>query len=182
MLFRSPEFPRGVHSANKDPKTGVEFRGKKGQLYEGGLRVPVAARWPGRISAGRVSDHLWYFPDILPTIAELCGAQTPADIDGIFVGHFNGGFLPQDFSAALVAMAIPALRHVPAVRLENACATGSAAIWAALDAVQSGRVKRALVVGFEKMNTLPGAQIGDVLLKCSYVKEEAGKPGGFAGI
>lgn len=106
----------------------------------------------------------------------------PADIDGIFVGTFNAGFVPQDFSASLAAVAIPEFRHTPAVRLENACATGSAAIWAALDALESGRVKRALVVGFEKMNTLPNAQIGDVLLKCSYVKEEAGKPGGFAGI
>src|SRR5690606_40856522 len=91
----------------------------------------------------------------------------PADIDGIFVGTFNGGFVPQDFSGSLVAVAIPEFRHTPAVRMENACATGSAAIWAALDAVQSGRVKRALVVGFEKMNTLPGPQIGEVLLKCS---------------
>lgn len=81
--FVSPEFPRGVHGANKDPRTGVEFRGKKGQLYEGGLRVPVAARWPGRIAPGRVSNHLWYFPDILPTIAELCGATLPPDIDGL---------------------------------------------------------------------------------------------------
>ncbi|MBM3844073.1 MAG: arylsulfatase [Verrucomicrobia bacterium] len=81
--FVTPEFPRGVHSANRDPRTGVEFRGKKGQLYEGGLRVPVAARWPGRIAPGRVSNHLWYFPDILPTIAELCGAPLPPDIDGL---------------------------------------------------------------------------------------------------
>jgi arylsulfatase A-like enzyme len=81
--FVTSEFPRGVHSANRDPRTGTEFRGKKGQLYEGGLRVPVAARWPGRIAPGRVSQHLWYFPDVLPTIAELCGAQLPADIDGL---------------------------------------------------------------------------------------------------
>jgi acetyl-CoA C-acetyltransferase len=79
-------------------------------------------------------------------------------------------------------VAIPELRFTPAVRMENACATGSAAVWAALDALQSGRMKRVLVVGFEKMNTLPTAQIGDVLLKCSYVKEEAGIPGGFAGV
>jgi acetyl-CoA C-acetyltransferase len=104
------------------------------------------------------------------------------DIDGVFVGHFNGGFVPQDFSGALVAVAIPELRHVPAVRVENACATGSAAIWAALDAVQSGRVKHALVVGMEKMNTLPSAQIGDTLLRCSYVKEEGDTRGGFAGV
>jgi arylsulfatase A-like enzyme len=81
--FVTPEFPRGVHSANKDPRTGTEFRGKKGQLYEGGLRVPVAARWPGRIAPGRVSHHVWYFPDILPTIAELCGAPLPGGIDGL---------------------------------------------------------------------------------------------------
>jgi len=106
----------------------------------------------------------------------------PSDIDGVFVGTFNGGFVPQDFSAGLVGVAVPELRFTPAVRMENACATGSAAIWAALDALQSGRVKRALVIGFEKMNALPGPQIGEVLLKCSYVREEGGKPGGFAGV
>jgi arylsulfatase A-like enzyme len=56
---------------------------RKGQLYEGGLRIPFVARWPGKIAPGRVSDHLGYFPDILPTIAELCGAPIPADIDGL---------------------------------------------------------------------------------------------------
>lgn len=105
-----------------------------------------------------------------------------ADIDGIFVGHFNSGFLPQDFSASLVAMAVPGLRHVPAVRLENACATGSAAIWAALDAVNSGRVRHALVVGFEIMNAVPGPVIAQTLLRCSYVKEEGTTPAGFAGV
>jgi acetyl-CoA C-acetyltransferase len=104
------------------------------------------------------------------------------DIDGIFVGHFNGGFVRQDFSGAMVAVAIPEFRHVPSVRLENACATGSAAIWAAIDALQSGRVKRALVIGLEKMNTLPSAQIGEVLLRCSYVKMEGETPSGFAGV
>jgi acetyl-CoA C-acetyltransferase len=106
----------------------------------------------------------------------------PSDVDGIFVGHYNGGFVRQDFTASLVALAIPELRHVPAVRLENACATGSAAIWAALDALAAGRVTRALVVGVEKMNTLPSAQIGETLLKASYVKEEGDTPGGFAGV
>ncbi len=104
------------------------------------------------------------------------------DIDGVFVGHYNGGFMPQDFTGALVSMAIPELRHVPSVRLENACATGSAAIWAALDAVESGRVRHALVVGFEIMNAVPGAKIAETLLRCSYVKEEAANPAGFAGV
>jgi acetyl-CoA C-acetyltransferase len=105
-----------------------------------------------------------------------------SDIDAIFVGTFNAGFVPQDFSASLAAVAMPEFRHTPAVRVENACATGSAAIWAALDAVESGRCKRVLVVGFEMMNTLPNQQIGEVLLKCSYVKEEGATPGGFAGV
>lgn len=116
----------------------------------------------------------------LPAIASA--GLEPSDIDGVFVGHFNGGFVRQDFSGALPALAIPELRHVPSVRLENACATGSAAIWAALDALASGRVKRALVVGMEKMNTLPNQQIGEILLKCSYVAEEGDTPGGFAGV
>jgi acetyl-CoA C-acetyltransferase len=104
------------------------------------------------------------------------------DIDGVFVGTFNGGFVPQDFAGAMVGVAIPELRHVPAARLENACATGSAAIYTAIDAILAGRMKRVLVVGYEKMNTLPNAQIGEVLLKCSYVKEEADIPAGFAGV
>jgi acetyl-CoA C-acetyltransferase len=105
-----------------------------------------------------------------------------SDIDGVFVGTFNGGFVPQDFAGAMVGVAIPELRHVPAARLENACATGSAAIYTAIDAILAGRMKRVLVVGYEKMNTLPNAQIGEVLLKCSYVKEEADIPAGFAGV
>jgi arylsulfatase A-like enzyme len=81
--FSSAEHPRGVHLANKNPQTGVEYRGKKGTLYEGGLRVPFLARWPGKIAPGRVSEHLGYFPDIMPTIAEVTGAKAPADLDGI---------------------------------------------------------------------------------------------------
>ena len=106
----------------------------------------------------------------------------PQDIDGIFMGHFNGGFLRQDFSASLASLAVPEFRHTPAVRLENACATGSAAVWAALDAIESGRIKRGLVLGFEKMNTLPSHEIGQTLLRCSYVREEGETPGGFAGV
>lgn len=83
--FTSAEHPRGIHSANKHPQTGVEYRGKKGTLYEGGLRVPFIARWPGKIAPGRVTDHLGYFPDVMPTIAEVTGAKAPADLDGISI-------------------------------------------------------------------------------------------------
>ncbi|VTU27298.1 acetyl-CoA acetyltransferase [Variovorax sp. PBL-E5] len=104
------------------------------------------------------------------------------DIDGIFVGHFNAGFVGQDFTAALPAVAIPALRHTPAVRAENACATGSAAIWAALDAMAAGRMKRTLVIGMERMNGLRTPEVAATLIKCAYVKEEGSDPAGFAGI
>ena len=81
--FRTKERPRGFFGPNVNPKTGEEFRGGKGNLYEGGLRIPALVRWPGKIEAGRVSDHIWFQPDILPTLAELTGATPPADIDGI---------------------------------------------------------------------------------------------------
>jgi len=106
----------------------------------------------------------------------------PRDIDGIFVGHFNAGFVGQDFTAALPAVVFPALRHTPAMRAENACATGSAAISAALDALAAGRMRRVLVIGMEKMNELSTPQVAATLIKCSYVREEGRDPAGFAGI
>lgn len=105
-----------------------------------------------------------------------------ANVDSVHVGMFNGGFVYQDFPSTLVFNAIPELRFASTVRCENACATGSAAVYSALDAIRSGRSKVALVIGVEKMNGLPTAEVGDVLQKCSYAKEEAGVPGGFAGI
>jgi len=59
------------------------LRGLKGEVYEGGIRVPMIARWPGRIEPGTVSDHISAFYDVMPTLAEVAGAKTPPDIDGI---------------------------------------------------------------------------------------------------
>jgi len=61
------------------------LRGKKGDLYEGGIRAPMIARWPGKIPAGTISDAAWYFADFLPTAAELAGARLPSNIDGVTV-------------------------------------------------------------------------------------------------
>lgn len=83
--FRSPEHPRGFFGPNVDPKTGVAFRGGKGNLYEGGLRIPFLVRWPGRIKSGQVSDLLFYQPDVLPTLTQLTGATAPPDIDGLSI-------------------------------------------------------------------------------------------------
>ena len=76
----------------------------------------------------------------------------------------------------------PALAYVPATRVENACATGSAALYTALDFVESGRGRIALVVGAEKMTAKPVAETSDILLSASYRKEEADIDGGFAGV
>lgn len=83
--FKDKEHPRGFHGANVNPATGVEFRGTKGTLYEGGLRIPMTVRWPGKIKPGQVSDLLWYFPDVLPTVAEVTGAKAPNDVDGMSI-------------------------------------------------------------------------------------------------
>lgn len=108
-----------------------------------------------------------------------CG---PEEIDAIFLGAFNNGFGRQDFQAGLVALAVPELRHTPATRVENACATGSAAIHAGIHAIRAGAARRVLVIGAEKMTAVPGPRVGDILLSASYVPEEADVAGGFAGV
>jgi acetyl-CoA C-acetyltransferase len=104
------------------------------------------------------------------------------DVDEIVLGHFNAGFSPQDFTAALVLQASPDLRFKRATRVENACATGSAAVHQAIRAIEARKARIALVVGVEQMTTTPGPEIGKNLLKASYVREEAEIDGGFAGI
>lgn len=107
---------------------------------------------------------------------------TAKEVDGIYVGVMNGGFQKQDFQGALVALAEPDLAYVPATRLENACATGSAALYAAMDFIESGRGRVALVVGAEKMTSRSTPEVGDILLNACYRKEEDGVDGGFAGL
>ena len=104
------------------------------------------------------------------------------DIDRIYVGHFNAGFSKQDFPSSLALQASPKLRFKPATRVENACATGSAAIHAGLTSLAARQARLVLVVGVEKMTDTPGPEVGTNLLKASYLKEEAGLEGGFAGI
>ena len=103
-------------------------------------------------------------------------------VDGIYVGVMNNGFSKQDFQAGLVAMSDGRLAHTASTRVENACATGSAALYTAMDFIESGRGRIALVIGAEKMTGVPTAQAGDILLGASYRAEEADVDGGFAGI
>jgi arylsulfatase A-like enzyme len=64
-----------------------KMKGRKRSMNEGGIRVPMVVRWPGKIKAGTVSDLPWYFPDVMPTLAELAGVsdEVPKDIDGISI-------------------------------------------------------------------------------------------------
>jgi acetyl-CoA C-acetyltransferase len=105
-----------------------------------------------------------------------------SDVDEILLGHFNAGFSPQDFTASLVLQASPDFRFKPATRVENACATGSAAIHQAINAIEAKKARIALVVGVEQMTRTPAPEIGRNLLRASYLQEESGIEGGFAGL
>ncbi len=84
VFFASDNGPHREGGANPEFfHSSGPFRGIKRALYEGGIRVPLLARWPGRIKAGAVTDHVSAFWDFLPTLAELTGAPRPAETDGI---------------------------------------------------------------------------------------------------
>tara|TARA_R110002020_G_scaffold16871_1_gene59547 strand:+ start:402 stop:1568 length:1167 start_codon:yes stop_codon:yes gene_type:complete len=106
----------------------------------------------------------------------------PRDVDEIVLGHFNAGFSPQDFTAALVLQAHPDLRFKPTTRVENACATGSAAVHQGLKSIAAKAARIVLVVGVEQMTKTPGREIGQNLLKASYMPEDGETPAGFAGV
>ena len=84
VLFSSDNGPHkeGGHDPNFFHSSGP-LRGIKRDLTDGGIRVPFLARWPGKVPAGRVSDHPFAFWDMMPTLAEAIGAQAPTGIDGI---------------------------------------------------------------------------------------------------
>ncbi|WP_032407269.1 acetyl-CoA acetyltransferase [Rhodococcoides fascians] len=131
---------------------------------------------------GKLAD-----PDVEALIARVAttaldhAGVSSTDIDAVHVGVFNSGFSPQSFDAALVGAGTHELSATPAVRSENACATGSAALYAALDFIESGRGRIALVVGAEKMTATPGAQVGDILLGATHLSTEASY-GSFPGV
>ena len=106
----------------------------------------------------------------------------PADIDAVFLGHFNSGMVPDGFCASLPLSLDPGLRFKPAARLENACASGSAAIHAGLAAIESGRARAVLVVGAEKMTAVDNAAVTRALAGTSYWREEGAEGQNFPRI
>jgi arylsulfatase A-like enzyme len=84
VFFTSDNGPHREGGADPDFfDSNGPLRGIKRDLYEGGIRVPMIARWPNRIKAGANSDHVWAHWDVLPTLAEIAGVNPPAHIDGI---------------------------------------------------------------------------------------------------
>jgi arylsulfatase A-like enzyme len=75
--FKTEERPHGFFGPNFNPETKERFRAGKGSLYEGGLKVPYYVRWPGNVDPGSVSDHLLYYPDVMPTLAAISNAECP---------------------------------------------------------------------------------------------------------
>ncbi len=106
----------------------------------------------------------------------------PASVDEILVGNYGGAFGRQGFPSSLVLQASDHLRFKPSTRVENACATGSAAIHQGIKSIKAGEARFVLVVGVESMTATPKAQIAEGLLSASYVREEADIEGGFAGV
>lgn len=92
----------------------------------------------------------------------------PSEIDAVFLGHFNSGLVPDGFASSLIHQADPAFRFKPAVRCENACASGSAAIYSGLDAIRSGRARNVLVVGAEKMTHRSTGDVTTALAGAGY--------------
>lgn len=86
VVFTSDNGPHreGGHNPQFWNSTGP-LRGLKRDLYEGGIRVPFLARWPGKIRPGTTSDHISAFWDMLPTFCEMAGAPIPRDTDGISI-------------------------------------------------------------------------------------------------
>jgi len=84
VMFTSDNGPHleGGHDPRFWDSNGP-FRGFKRDLYEGGIRAPFLARWPGRIAGGSESDHISAFWDMLPTFCDIAGVQPPEGIDGI---------------------------------------------------------------------------------------------------
>ncbi len=126
-------------------------------------------------------------PDVESVIASVSrpvldhAGVAPQDVDFVAVGVFNNGLTPQGFEGGLVSLGEPGLRFTPAVHVENACTTGTAALHTTLDFVESGRGRIALVIGAEKMTSLPSQHLPSVLLSGCYRKEES-NPLGFAGL
>lgn len=127
----------------------------------------------GHTSFGRLAENL---EDLITAAAReaLTEAELPAEaIDAVFVGHFNSGLVRDGFPSSLVHQVDPGLRFKPATRLENACASGSAAIHAGIASILSGRAQTVLIVGAEKMTSRSTPEVTEALAGAGYQNDPA---------
>ena len=116
-------------------------------------------------------------------VEALASAQMEAkDIDAVYIGNFNSGMCDQEFPASLVLNALPDMRFKPTTRVENACASGSAALHQAINLIEGGLARNVLVIGAEKMTDADASRIGKGLLGASYQPETRHQRSGFAGV
>jgi acetyl-CoA C-acetyltransferase len=125
-------------------------------------------------------------------LSQLIGAATTAalehagveasEVDAVYIGHAGMGMVPENFVSSYPMLAVPGLRWKPATRVENACATGTAALYQAIAAIDAGAARTVLVVGAEKMTAASGAEVTSALGNASYVPEEASAGLTFPGI
>lgn len=106
----------------------------------------------------------------------------PEEIDLVVVAHFNSGMHPLGFPSSLALQIDDALFGVPALRVENACASGSTAVHVALSHLHAGTARKALVIGAEKMTGVPAATVGRALLGADYELAGQSSDTGFAGL
>ena len=122
----------------------------------------------GHTRFGRLSETL---EELIIAAAQEAleeAAVDPAEIDAVFLGHFNSGLVPDGFASSLILQAHPALRFKPATRCENACASGAAAIHGAMNLIRAGRARHVLVVGAEKMTHRSTPEVTTALAGAGY--------------
>lgn len=130
-----------------------------------GVSIVASAHTP----FGRLKDQT--LEDLIASVARDAlrdGHIDAVEIDAVFLGHFNSGMVPDGFPASLVLQADKGLRFKPATRCENACASGSAAIHAGINAIRSGAAKLVLVVGAEKMTANSTEHVTRALARAGY--------------
>jgi acetyl-CoA C-acetyltransferase len=106
----------------------------------------------------------------------------PGQVDEIYVGHYNSGMVPLGFPSSLALQLSDELVNTPATRVENACASGSAAFQQGVKALLAGTARTVLVIGAEKMTDAPASVVGAALLGADYELAGQDSSTGFAGL
>lgn len=118
----------------------------------------------GRLDALNLEDLI-----VQAATEALTEANLPAsEVDAVYLGHFNSGLVPDAFASSLIHQVSPDLRFKPATRCENACASGAAAIFSAMNAINAGEAEVVLVVGAEKMTSRSTPEVTQALAGAGY--------------